>query len=560
MPFFDTPTIIIGLILLGRYFEARAQSATSDAIKKLVGLQAKTARVLRQQASRPERSEGPHYLQQDMIEIDIPIEQVEIGDIIRVRPGEKVPTDGEITEGDSSIDESMITGESIPVEKTVGDTVVGATFNKSGSFLYKATKVGSDTMLSQIIKMVQEAQGSKAPIQRVADLISSYFVPAVLILALITFGIWYDFGAQSPLLFAILNTVAVLIIACPCAMGLATPTAIMVGTGKGAEHGILIKDAESLEIANKINTVVFDKTGTLTNGKPEVTDVIGKNHMEGDEILKLAASIEKGSEHSLAEVIVKKAEQENISLLPVKKFQAIAGHGVEGTVNDQKISFGNRRLMEKEGIKLDHIEELVTKLEHEGKTAMMLAVDGKLSAIIAVADTIKESAVEGVKALQKMGVEVVMLTGDNTRTAQAIAAQIGITRVCAEVLPEQKEAKVKELQAEGKKVAMVGDGINDAPALALADVGMVFSNEEQTAASEAADIVFLGGNFSQVIEALQGAKYTLHIATQSILWGIGLSIGAMILAAIGLIPPIWGAGLQEAIDVIVILNALRATR
>lgn len=523
MPFFDTSTIIIGLILLGRLFEARAKSSTSDAIKKLLGLQAKTARVLR-----------------DGKDVDIPIEEVQLGDILRVRPGEKIPVDGEIIEGDSSIDESMITGESIPVEKTVGDTVVGSTFNKSGSFLYKATKVGSDTMLAQIIKLVQEAQGSKAPIQRIADLISSYFVPVVLMFALVTFGIWYDFGAQSALLFSILNTVAVLIIACPCAMGLATPTAIMVGTGKGAENGILIKDAESLETANKIQTVVFDKTGTLTNGKPVVTDILTGNAFKEDhkDLLQLVASLEKGSEHALADAIVKEAEKQKIELLSVTKFTAIPGHGIEGVVSKKHILFGNRKLMEREKLSITQVEQWMTKLEEEGKTVMILAVDKKVTALIAVADTVKESAVEGVRKLQQMGIEVAMLTGDNKRTADAIAKQIGITHVFAEVLPDQKEEVVKKIQAEGKRVAMVGDGINDAPALAKADIGIAMGTGTDVAI-EAADITLVNKNLSSVASAITLSKKTMRTIKMNLVWAFGYNI-ILIPVAMGVLYPFFG--------------------
>jgi len=543
--YFDTSTIIIGLILLGRFFEARAKASTSDAIKKLIGLQAKTARIVK-----------------DGQEVDIPIDQVEIGNIIRVRPGEKVPTDGEIVEGDSTLDESMITGESIPVDKTVGDTVVGATFNKSGTFLYKATKVGSDTMLAQIIKLVQEAQGSKAPIQRIADLISSYFVPVVLMLAILTFIVWYDFGSAPAYIFALLNTVAVLIIACPCAMGLATPTAIMVGTGKGAEHGILIKDAASLETAQRIKTIVFDKTGTLTNGKPEVTDIITANHIQGEEILKLAASIEKGSEHSLAEAIVKEAEKTNIQLLPVEKFQAIPGHGVEGLVDGKRLSFGNRRLMEKENISLVHVEQVVSELESNGKTVMMLSLDGKLSALIAVADTVKESAIEGVKTLQKMGIEVVMLTGDNKRTADAIAKQIGITRVIAEVLPDQKEAEIRKIQAEGKKVAMVGDGINDAPALAASDLGIAMGSGTDVAI-EAADITLVNKNLSSIASAITLSKKTMRTIKMNLFWAFGYNIILIPVAAGVLYPffhillnPIFASVAMASSSISVVSNSL----
>ena len=518
MPYFDVSTIIIGLILLGRYFEARAKAGTSEAIKKLIGLQAKTARVMRSGE-----------------EVDIPIDQVQIGDVIRVRPGEKIPVDGTIIEGESSVDESMLTGESIPVDKTKGDSVVGATINKSGTLTYKATKVGPDTMLAQIIKLVQEAQGSKAPIQRIADTISSYFVPIVIMLAFATFGIWYVFGGSQAFLFALLNTVAVLIIACPCAMGLATPTAIMVGTGKGAEHGILIKDAESLEIAHKINTVVFDKTGTLTKGKPEVTDIVSTNKIKKDEILKFAASIEKGSEHSLAESIVKKADEEKLVLGQVKGFKAIAGHGVEGIIEGKQVYFGNRKLMEQENIKigsyLDHIE----RLENQGKTVMMLAVADKLAGLVAVADTVKETAKEGVEALKKLGIEVIMITGDNQRTAQAIALGLGIKKVLAEVLPDQKEAEVRKIQQEGKIVAMVGDGINDAPALAAADIGIAMGTGTDVAI-EAADITLINKDLRSVAAAINLSKKTMRTIKLNLFWAFGYNI-ILIPVAMGILYP-----------------------
>ncbi|KKS77539.1 MAG: Copper-(Or silver)-translocating P-type ATPase [Parcubacteria group bacterium GW2011_GWC1_43_11b] len=520
MPYFDTAAVIIGLILLGRYFEAKAKAGTSEAIKKLIGLQAKTARVLR--AGQ---------------EIDLSINEVVIGDIIRVRPGEKIPVDGIIVEGESSIDESMVTGESMPVEKISGDTVVGATINKTGTFTFRATKIGQETMLAQIIKLVQEAQGSKAPIQRLADMISSYFVPVVIMLAFLTFAVWYVFGPAPTLLFALLNTVAVLIIACPCAMGLATPTAIMVGTGKGAEHGILIKDAESLETAHKIKTIIFDKTGTLTKGKPEVTDITAFGSMDKDTLLKLAGSIEKGSEHSLAEAIVKEAESQNLVLFKVEKFQAIPGHGVEGMVDNQRIVFGNKRLMNKEGISLTLADDQIAKLEDAGKTVMMIGLENKLVGLIAVADIVKDSAREGLIALQKLGLEVVMITGDNQRTAKAIGQSLGITRVLAEVLPDQKEAEVRKIQAEGKVVAMVGDGINDAPALAAADVGIAMGSGTDVAI-EAADITLINKDLKSVAMAIVLSKKTMRTIRLNLFWAFSYNI-VLIPVAMGVLYPVF---------------------
>ena len=520
-PYFDVATIIIGLILLGRYFEMKAKAGTSEAIKKLIGMQAKTARVIKNDK-----------------EIDVPITEVIIGDIIRVRPGEKIPVDGIMVEGESSIDESMVTGESIPVDKAKNDTVVGATINKTGTFTFKATKVGQETMLAQIITLVQEAQGSKAPIQRLADLVSSYFVPAVLMLAIATFVVWYDFGAPPALTFALLNMVAVLIIACPCAMGLATPTAIMVGTGKGAERGILIRDAESLETAHKINTIIFDKTGTLTKGKPEVTDVIPVDAISKDELLTLAGSIEKGSEHSLAEAIVKYAQEKNLVLGKVDKFQAIIGHGVEGIINGKRIIFGNNRLMDKEKIDIISASNQISTMENNGKTVMMLAVDGNLSGLIAVADVIKESAKGGLEALQKLGIEVVMITGDNQRTADAIGKILGIKRILAEVLPDQKESEVRKIQAEGKVVAMVGDGINDAPALAAADVGIAMGSGTDVAI-EAADITLINKDLTSVAAAIVLSKKTMRTIKQNLFWAFGYNI-ILIPVAMGILYPFFG--------------------
>ena len=549
MPYFDTAAIIIGLILLGRYLEARAKAGTSEAIKKLIGLQAKTARVLR-----------------DGKEIDLPMGEVIIGDIIRVRPGEKIPVDGNIIEGESSIDESMITGESMPVDKISGDIVVGATMNKTGTFTFRATKIGQETMLAQIIKLVQEAQGSKAPIQRLADLVSSYFVPMVLMLAIFTFAVWYIFGPAPTLLFALLNTVAVLIIACPCAMGLATPTAIMVGTGKGAEHGILIKDAESLETAHKINTIIFDKTGTLTKGTPEVTDIIPIDSISKDELLRLAGSIEKGSEHSLAEAIVKSAEDKKIILSKVEKFKAIPGHGVEGIIDGKRIIFGNKRLMDKEAINMNSTVDKISEMENNGKTVMMIGIDNKLIGLIAVADIIKESAREGLLSLQKLDIEVVMITGDNQRTASAIGKKLGITRILSEVLPDQKEAEVRKIQAEGKVVAMVGDGINDAPALAAADVGIAMGSGTDVAI-EAADITLINKDLKSVAMAVVLSKKTMRTIRLNLFWAFGYNI-ILIPVAMGalypffhiLLNPIFASIAMATSSVSVVSNSLLLKR
>lgn len=543
MPYFDVATIVIGLILLGRYFEARAKGQTSDAIKKLIGLQAKTARVVR-----------------DGQEMDIPLAEVIVGDIVQVRPGEKIPVDGVIVEGESSVDESMITGESIPADKAKGDAVVGSTMNKLGTFTYRATKVGSETILAQIVKLVQEAQGSKAPIQRLADVISSYFVPIVIMLAIATFVLWYIFAGS--LLLALLSMVAVLIIACPCAMGLATPTAIMVGTGKGAEQGILIRDAASLETAHQINAIVFDKTGTLTKGKPEVTDIIPFGISEKD-LLTLAASIEKGSEHSLAEAILKEAEKQKVRIEKVNKFHAISGFGVEAIIEKDAIFFGNRKLMEREKVNVEKIEEHIAHLERMGKTVMLLAKNKKLVGIIAVADTIKESTKNGVKKLQDMGIEVVMITGDNTRTANAIAKQIGITRVLAEVLPEGKEQEIEKIQKEGKIVAMVGDGINDAPALAKADVGIAIGTGTDVAI-EAADITLINKDLGAVGSAVTLSKKTMRTIKQNLFWAFGYNV-ILIPVAMGilypflhiLLNPIFASAAMAMSSISVVTNSLR---
>ncbi len=549
IPYFDVATIVIALILLGRYFEAKAKLGTSGAIRKLIGLQAKTARVVR-----------------DGHDIDIPIEDVQIGDIIRVRPGEKIPVDGVIVAGESSIDESMITGESIPVDKAKGDTVVGATMNKSGSFTYRAINVGADTMLSQIITLVEEAQGSKAPIQRLADTVSSYFVPIVIMLACMTFGVWYVFGPSPSFLLAMLNTVAVLIIACPCAMGLATPTAIMVGTGIGAQRGILIRDAESLEIANKIRAVVFDKTGTLTNGRPEVTDIVEVGKIKVDGILILAASVEKGSEHSLAESIVKAAENKKFTLKKVEGFRAIAGHGVEGVIDKDKILLGNRRLMEKEKIDFKKVEGKISALEHAGKTVMLLGLNKELVGLIAVADMVKESAISTVSALQKRGIDVMMMTGDNKRTADAIASKLGIKSVLSEVLPDKKEAEIRKIQEKGIRVAMVGDGINDAPALAAADIGIAIGTGTDVAI-EAADITLINKDLKSVAVAIDLSKKTMRTIRMNLVWAFGYNI-ILIPVAMGLLysffhillNPIFASVAMATSSISVVTNSLLLKR
>ena len=499
-PFFDVVSVVIALVVLGQALELRAKGQSSEAIKKLLGLQAKTARVVR-----------------DGKEIDLPVEEVLVGDVIQVRPGEKVPVDGVIVEGSSSIDESMLTGESLPVSKKKGDEVIGATINKTGAFRFRATKIGKDTALAQIVKMVQDAQNSKAPIARLADTISGYFVPIVMILAVWTFVIWFVFGPQPQLVYALVTSVTVLIIACPCALGLATPMSLMVGIGKGAEYGILIRSGEALQTARALNTVVLDKTGTITKGKPELTDLVltEQSSVDEDTLLKLAASVEKVSEHPLAQAIVESAQARSLGLQEVKNFEAIPGHGVLATVDGRNILIGNLKLMNRQGIALGALEEKSKALADDGKTPMFIALDEKAAGIVAVADTVKEDSLEAIKALQNLGIEVVMITGDNRRTAEAIARKVGITRVLAEVLPEDKASNVHQLQAEGKKVAMVGDGINDAPALAQADVGLAIGTGTDVAI-EASDITLIKGSLKGVVTAIEVSRATMKNIYQNL--------------------------------------------
>lgn len=523
--YYDTAAVIITLILLGRYLEAKAKAHTSDAIKKLLHLQAKTARVVR----------GGK-------EIDIPIDQVKKGDSIRVRPGEKIPVDGTITEGSSSVDESMVTGESIPVDKKQGDIVIGATINRTGTFLFTATKVGNETLLSQIVTMVSEAQSSRAPIQRLADVVSGYFVPVVLMLSVATFVIWYDVGLPTQ---AFVNLIAVLIIACPCALGLATPTAIMVGTGRGAERGVLIKDAEALETAHKIRVAVFDKTGTLTRGKPTVTDIISVAKTSDGEVLSLAASLEKGSEHSLAEAIVTAATEQNLTLTKPHAFQAIAGHGVTGSVNGKSLALGNRLLMTRQSVIYNTHEKKIAALETQGKTVMLLASEKQLLGLIAVADTLKNDAKDMVVALKKLHISVWMITGDNERTANAIAKQAGIDNVLAGVLPQEKAQKIKELKAKNTFVAFAGDGINDAPALAGADVGIAMGTGTDVAI-ESAGITLLNKDLRSVVTAIKLSKATLSIIKQNLFWAFAYNV-VLIPVAAGTLYPITGWLLNPAL-------------
>ena len=545
--YYEIAAVVVTMILLGEWFENRAKGQTSEAIRQLMGLQARDARVIRNGR-----------------EMDVPISEVQIDDIILVRPGEKIPVDGEIVSGSSTIDEAMVTGESLPVKKQPGDEVIGATINKTGSFKFRATRVGTDTVLAQIVKLVRDAQGSKAPIQRLADKVTGWFVPAVIAIAISTFVLWFVIMGNVSL--AMITTVGVLIIACPCALGLATPTSVMVGTGQGAENGILIKGAESLELAHKLQTIVLDKTGTITQGKPTVTDyqaVRGVSNNAELKLLRLVAAVERNSEHPLAEAVVKYAESQQIDILESYDFEAVAGSGVQGIVSDRLIQIGTQRWMNELGIKTDVLQQQKDTWEAEAKTVVLIAVDGELKGIMGIADAIKPDSTAAVRALRNLDLEVVMLTGDNQKTAEAIARQVGIVRVEAEVRPDQKAAKVRKLQQEGKIVAMVGDGINDAPALAQADVGIAIGTGTDVAIA-ASDITLISGELQGIVTAIQLSKATINNIRQNLFFAfiynvLGIPIAAGILFPFfgWLLNPIIGGIAMAFSSVSVITNALR---
>ncbi len=540
--YFEISAVLITLVMLGKFLEARAKGKTSEAIKKLMKLSPKTATVVKNGR-----------------EITIKVDDVKICDIIIVKPGEKIPVDGTIISGDSSIDESMITGESIPVEKKKGDLVIGGTINKHGSFRFKATKVGADTTLAHIIKLIEDAQGQKAPIQRFADQVSAYFVPIVIMIALITFVTWYGvLGSTTS--FSLLAAVAVLVIACPCALGLATPTAIMVGTGKGAQKGVLIKGGETLETAHKLDAIIFDKTGTITRGEPEVTDIIKTDKLSEKEILTIAASIEKNSEHPLADAIVERGKHENVKFEKITRFKAIPGKGVTGYWGRKRILFGNAKLMGEHKISVK--ESITKKIEEEGKTVMVLAVDNKAVGIIAVADTIKKEAPEAIKELKKMKIDLYMITGDNERTAKAIAKKAGIEKVLFEVMPEDKARYVKQLQKKNKKVAMIGDGINDAPAIAQADIGIVMGSGTDVAL-ETGNIVLMRNDLNDVVKAIKLSRQTMKKIKQNMFWalfynvlGIPIAAGVLYPFTGWLLSPMIAGGAMALSSVSVVTNSL----
>ncbi|MFK2824761.1 heavy metal translocating P-type ATPase [Bacillus sp. B190/17] len=540
--YFETSAVLITLIVLGKLFEAKAKGRSSEAIKKLMGLQAKAATVVR-----------------DEVEMVIPVEEVVIDDIVFVKPGEKVPVDGEIIEGHSALDESMITGESVPVDKSAGDAVIGSTLNKNGFLKIKATKVGKETALAQIIKVVEEAQGSKAPIQRLADRMSGIFVPVVVGIALITFFIWYFLVVPGDFAEALEKLIAVLVIACPCALGLATPTSIMAGSGRAAEYGILFKGGEHLETTYRLDTIILDKTGTVTNGKPVLTDIILAEGQQEAEFLKLVGAAERKSEHPLAEAIVEGIGEKGMALGSSETFEAVPGFGIRAKVSGHDVLVGTRRLMEKENVDVTFYLKDVEGLEKQGKTAMLGAIDNKFAGIIAVADTVKETSREAIARLKSMGLDVIMITGDNKETAQTIANQVGIEHVIAEVLPEGKAEEVKKLQQAGKKTAMVGDGINDAPALAVADIGMAIGTGTDVA-MEAADVTLIRGDLNSIADAIYMSKMTIRNIKQNLFWAFGYNTLGIPVAAFGFLAP-WVAGAAMALSsVSVVLNALRLQR
>ncbi len=537
--YFEASAVILTLIVLGKLFEVRAKGKTSQAIQKLLGLQAKTARVLR-----------------DGKEQEISVDEVVSGDVMLVKPGEKIPVDGEILEGRSAIDESMLTGESIPVDKTIGDTVIGATINKNGSLQIKATNIGKDTALAQIVKVVEEAQGSKADIQRLADKISGVFVPVVVGIAVVTFLIWYFIVTPGDFRSALIPTISILVIACPCALGLATPTSIMAGSGRSAEMGVLFKGGEHLENTQAIDTVVLDKTGTVTKGEPSLTNMIVADGFEKEAVLQLVATAENQSEHPLAQAIVKGVQEQGIDLLTAEDFEALPGYGIEATVDGKVLLVGTRKLMNERQVDLLHYEAQMENLENEGKTAMLIAIDNKIAGVIAVADTVKETSKEAIRRMHELGLNVIMLTGDNTRTAQAIADEVEIDQVIAEVLPEQKSEEIRKLQEAGRNVAMVGDGINDAPALAMANIGMAVGTGTDIAI-EAADITLMRGDLNSVADAIMMSRKTMRNIKQNLFFAFFYNTVGIPVAAIGLLAP-WVAGAAMAFSsVSVVLNALR---